>query len=102
MTKHSEWTSGLVWPVAELLCEHREIILNDGPDHRKAEAEVFMHDAIAETLDRGPVDLRLQKFFGFRYAFGSFADDFKIADHGINRARVSAELVKAHAAGVSQ
>ena len=53
-----------------------------------------------ETLNRSPVDIGFLKFFLFRYACGSFTDDVKIADHGINRARVSAELVKAHAAGV--
>ena len=52
-----------------------------------------MHDAIAETPDGSPVDFRLEKLVMIRYACGSFADDFKIAHNGINRARVSAELL---------
>ena len=30
--------------VAELLAEHWQILLNDGPDHSKTEAEIVMND----------------------------------------------------------
>lgn len=60
-----------------------------------------MDNAIAQTSDGSPVDVRPQKLLILGDAIGRLADDFEIADHGIHRACISAECLEIHAAGVS-
>lgn len=78
--------SGLGFPVVELLCLYRKIVLNDGPDHRMTEAEVFMHDPMTKTVDCDPVDLRPQKFYVGWYP--------ALASPMISRLRTTASMVR--------
>ena len=47
-------------PGCQLLSQNWQVVLHDGQDHREAEAEGFMGDAIAQTID-GDMDNRVNR-----------------------------------------
>lgn len=76
----------------EEIPQERKVDRDDSPDDLEVDAEVTVHDPVAETNDLAPFHFRMcgQEFF--RQAGRGLADDLQIADAGILALLVGEEV----------